>query len=567
MNTTAFPTVEPVEAIKTPPTPAEAARIVAMSYFPVPIPRGEKSPSTPDWQRRRDTADTDFASEYPADSNIGIILGPSKLVDADLDSAVALQLVDAFLPNSTMVWGRASKPRSHRAYRIASGKVAHRKYTDLADHVLLERRTGNNQTVIPPSTHPSGEAVEWVAPGPASGVDGKKISEAFDDFGAACLIASIWTEGIRQELALYITGYLLKAGCSPDRVQRVLYPVVENYDDPDDLQKRREAVEQTIAKYEHDPGAVAGVKKLRELLGEDRARKLIGCLAKWLGLRRVSDDDRPIINTLDCGLDVVGDLAFDALVGANEVDGQPVIFQFDRLVRVRVDGTGWPVVEALSNDALRGRLARVATWIGGSIFMPTEIGPPDVVVRNVQSRLEGWPGVPVLRRVVQFPFFTPDGALSTTQGYQSESMIWLHAPGCAVPEIPACPSDAQLAVAKMWLDELLVDFPFESDSSKAHVIAMMLLPFGARAHRRPNTITHADGANATNGEEPTERARQRNPHWAGTAALDATANGRRVAEIPDGDDPERRLARRPRQHQHQAGLGGPGRAADVEGSH
>src|SRR5262249_12899774 len=243
-----------------------------------------------------------------------------------------------------------------------------------------------------------------------------KISEAFDDFGAACLIASIWTEGVRQELALYITGYLLKAGCPRDRIQRVLYPVVENYDDPGDTHKRREAVEQTIAKYEHDPGAVAGVKKLRELLGEDRARKLIGCLAKWLGLRRVSDDDRPVINTLDCGLDVVGDLAFDALVKANAVDGQPVIFQFDRLVRVRVDGTGWPVVEALSNDALRGRLARVATWIGGKLQEPgIEIPPPDVVVKNVQSRLEGWPGVPVLRRVVQFPYFTADGALSTAQ--------------------------------------------------------------------------------------------------------------------------------------------------------
>src|SRR5262249_3252759 len=194
-----------------------------------------------------------------------------------------------FLPESTMVWGRASKPRSHHAYRIASGKVAHRKYTDLEDRVLLERRTGNNQTVVPPSTHPSGEVVAWDAPGPASDVDGKKISEAFDDFGAACLIASIWTEGVRQERALYLTGYLLKAGCPRDRIQRVLYPVVENYDDPGDTHKRREAVEQTIAKYEHDPGAVAGVKKLRELLGEDRTRKLIGCLAKWLGLRRVSD--------------------------------------------------------------------------------------------------------------------------------------------------------------------------------------------------------------------------------------------------------------------------------------
>jgi hypothetical protein len=448
-----------------------------MGYFPVPIPHGEKSPVTGDWQKRRDTAETDFVRQYPSGSNIGIILGPSKLVDADLDSAIALQLVSAFLPESTMVWGRRSRPASHRAYKITSGKVAHRKYTDLTDQVLLERRTGNNQTVIPPSRHPSGETVEWVLPGPASEVNAGKIAEAFDDFGAACLLATIWSEGVRQDLALYVAGYLLKAGCPQERVRRIIYPVIENCDDPRDIEKRQQAVEQTITKYEQDVDGIAGFKKLGELLGEDRAKKLVGHLEKWLGLRRVSDDDRPVIDTRDRGLDAVGDEAFNSLVRANEVEGQPVIFQFDRLVRVRIDGTGWPVVEALWDAALRGRMARVATWIGGKPQGPgIEIPPPDVVVKNVQSRMEGWPGIPILRRVVQFPFFTPDGTLSTTPGYQPDTMVWLHAPGCVIPDIPGSPTDEDLVVARTSLDELLTDFPFESPSSKAHVIAMTLLP-------------------------------------------------------------------------------------------
>jgi len=476
-------TPEPAEAIKTPPTPEpattanSAARAVAMGYFPVPIPHSQKSPSSHDWQKRRDTADTDFDREYPDGSNLGIILGPSKLVDADLDSAVALQLVSAFLPESTMVWGRRSKSRSHHAYKIMSGKVVHRKYTDLTDHVLLERRTGNNQTLIPPSTNPSGETVEWVLPGPASEVNAGKIAEAFDDFGAACLLATVWNEGVRQELALYVAGYLLKAGCPQERVRRIIYPVIENYDDPRDIQKRHEAVEQTIRKFEQDANAIAGLTKLQELLGQDRAKKLVGHLEKWLGLLRVSDDDRALIDTRDRGLDAVGDEAFNALVRANEVEGQPVIFQFDRLVCVRVDGTGWPVVETLSDGALRGRMARVATWIGGKPQGPgIEIPPPDVVVKNVQSRLEGWSGIPVLRRVVQFPFFMPDGTLSTTRGYQPDTMVWLHISGCHIPDIPEKPTDEDLIIARTLLDELLIDFPFESPSSKAQVVGMMLLP-------------------------------------------------------------------------------------------
>jgi hypothetical protein len=376
-----------------------------------------------------------------------------------------------------MVWGRKSKPGSHRAYRIKSGTVKHRKYTDLNEGVLLERRTGNNQTVCPPSTHPSGETVEWVLPGPASDVDGKTISEAFDDYASACLLATIWTEGVRQDLALYVAGYLLKAGCPTARVQRILDPVIAYYDDPNDVQKRRDAVAQTIQKFEHNPGDVAGLKKLRELLGENRAKKLVDRLEIWLGLRRGSDDDRPIIETRDRGLDAVGDEAFNALVKANVVDGQPIIFQFNRLVHVRVDGTGWPVVEALSEAALRGRMARVATWIGGSPRGPgIQIHPPEAVVKNVLSRLEGWDGIPVLHRVVQFPFFMPNGILSTTPGYQSDTKVWLHAPGCVIPEIPENPTDEDLVTARVWLEELLTDFPFETPSSRAHVIGMMLLP-------------------------------------------------------------------------------------------
>src|SRR5262249_13841822 len=150
--------------------------------------------------------------------NLGVRLGASKLVDADLDSPWARALADTFLPKSTMVWGRASEPASHRGYLVKSASaVKYKKYSGaiktMTDEeiVLLERRAGNgHQTVVPPSTHKdTGEKVEWVAPGPAAEVDADALSLAFDELAAASLIASIWQPTLRHSLALAVPAFLL----------------------------------------------------------------------------------------------------------------------------------------------------------------------------------------------------------------------------------------------------------------------------------------------------------------------------------------------------------------------
>src|SRR5262249_61551828 len=69
------------------------------------------------------SADQDLESIFTAEHNLGVRLGASKLVDADLDSHWARALADAFLPKSTMVWGRASEPASHRAYEVKSASA------------------------------------------------------------------------------------------------------------------------------------------------------------------------------------------------------------------------------------------------------------------------------------------------------------------------------------------------------------------------------------------------------------------------------------------------------------
>jgi hypothetical protein len=95
--------------------------------------------------------------------NIALRVGP--IVDADLDSREALELADIYLPQTGAIFGRASKPRSHRLYRAAGAVYA--AFADPTDGTMLAelraegRDGGAHLTLIPPSIT-GRERREWV---------------------------------------------------------------------------------------------------------------------------------------------------------------------------------------------------------------------------------------------------------------------------------------------------------------------------------------------------------------------------------------------------------------------
>lgn len=132
----------------------------------VPIPARSKAPKAAGWDKRIFRADK-LGRVFGAGDNIGVILGPRSagLVDIDLDCSEVLALADLYLPATQAVFGRASKPRSHRVYDAP--EAVYEVFSDPgAGDVLLELRApgkdaGAHQTVMPPSVHPSGERVVW----------------------------------------------------------------------------------------------------------------------------------------------------------------------------------------------------------------------------------------------------------------------------------------------------------------------------------------------------------------------------------------------------------------------
>jgi hypothetical protein len=490
---------------------ASAARaFLRLGYQPVLIAPREKKPIGLEWQKIVYATDQDLESIFTPDHNIGLRLDASKLVNADLDSAHARALADAFLPKSTMIWGRKSEPTAHRAYQVKSASaVKYRKYTGLFkdpgghEVVLLERRAGaGKQTVVPPSTHKdTGEQIEWVVPGPATEVDARLLSRTFDELAAASLIASVWKPSLRHRLALAIPAFLLKAGYPPISVKKLLEPVIARFDDAAEVSDRLRAIEDTISKYEINPKSVAGAKELNDMLSE-HAAALMAKLSDWLQLRPGANTELPVIDTCDRLWGEIHEQAFVILVDRNQLNGgPPALFQRgDRLVRVRIDEDGRPRVDVVSDAALPGRLAREIVWLGPGRFGPKIIPPPDMTVKDIQARSE-WPGIPPLRGIVESPTFTKDGVISVAPGYQPVSRVWFHAGDVAVPDVHAVPSDADITRARAWLlDELLPDFPFVDEASRVHAIAMLLLPVIRELIDGPTPLHAVDAPTAGSGK-------------------------------------------------------------------
>jgi hypothetical protein len=86
--------------------------------------------------------------------------------------------------------------------------------------------------------------------------------------------------------------------------------------------------------------------------------------------------------------------------------------------------------------------------------------------------------LPLLRAVAEAPYFDGSARLVTAHGYDAESRVFLCLPSSlAVPEVPPAPSAADVRQARDLIDELLHDFRFADEASRAHAVALLVAPF------------------------------------------------------------------------------------------
>lgn len=242
-----------------------------------------------DWPNL-DLADGELAQAFHGATGVGLVLGPASggIADVDLDSPEAVRLAP-FLPATTWIHGRASKPASHHFYATDENARTTR-FRDADGAMILEFRAGGQQTMIPPSVHPdAGEALEWVRfDGEPAEVPSADLTAICGRLAAAALLARHWERGSRQDSALAFSGWARRGGWSKDKIAAFLTMVgVASQDE--ELESRVQAGQYTVRNQE-EGRPTTGRPTLEGLVGGAAVVRL----AQWLGLSaKVADGGEP----------------------------------------------------------------------------------------------------------------------------------------------------------------------------------------------------------------------------------------------------------------------------------
>ena len=215
-----------------------------------------------------------------------------------------------------------------------------------------------------------------------------------------------------------------------------------------------------------------------------------------------TDTGRPVIVVTNRPLRDVADDALAVLLAANQ---PPEIYVRGAwLTRVRVDETGRPLIEPLSEAALRGRLTRIADFMteregdeGETIRTHTH--PPLNVVRDLLAR-PAWDGFPALEGIVEAPALRPDGTILDTPGYDPATRLVLHLPPGFIPApVPAVPTKGDVARALSLIWEAIGELPYADPAAQANALGLLLTPVVRTAIAGPVPLALIDKPRAGTG--------------------------------------------------------------------
>lgn len=162
-----------------------ALGLLAMGLRPVRLKPEDKVAVERGWPSIIHDAES-VRREFRPSDNVGALMGePSGwIVDVDIDSLDAVKLAPQLLPRSRR-FGRASKPASHYLYRVHGALT--RKWTHPDDgHMIVELRSTGCQTMMPGSTHPSCERVEWADDDAIADIEAHELTHAIDMLAKRC---------------------------------------------------------------------------------------------------------------------------------------------------------------------------------------------------------------------------------------------------------------------------------------------------------------------------------------------------------------------------------------------
>jgi P4 family phage/plasmid primase-like protien len=243
--------------------------------------------------------------------NIGVILGDEHgSADVDLDCNEAVAIAPLFLPETNLIFGRPSRPSSHYFYRV-DPPIPLRKFIDPLEPnedeaTIIELRcrkkdgTVGFQTVVPHSTHESGEPIRFEPgrDGYAATVAADILQRAVGRIAAGCLLARYWPKpkAGRNDAFLAVAGILARADWALDEAIDFNFGIYRVFwNTQADHAACASEVRPTFEKH----GAVAettGIPKLKTLIDERVVRAALDWLEIGTAHSKLRDTSAEVVD-------------------------------------------------------------------------------------------------------------------------------------------------------------------------------------------------------------------------------------------------------------------------------
>ena len=190
------------------------------------------------------------------------------------------------------------------------------------------------------------------------------------------------------------------------------------------------------------------------------------------------NEDRPL--TIRPSIKLSGrqlrDITTEAIKVLQDANGtNPTLFRRnDTLARIRLNDIGRPVIQAVDENILRAILTEAADfWREGAKGGRIAASPPQELIKTILAQKE-WP-FPVLVNISEAPFMRPGGTIVSKEGYDTATRVYCKPdPKLKMPAIPDYISDADSRRAVDRIEDMIADFPFNNEASKAHVYALLI---------------------------------------------------------------------------------------------
>lgn len=194
-------------------------------------------------------------------------------------------------------------------------------------------------------------------------------------------------------------------------------------------------------------------------------------------------------------------------------------------------------IRAITASDLCLTLSEAANFYRNKEGVLTHVQPPMALINNLLSRRDL--NIRILGGMTEVPVLREDGSIVTTPGYDEATRLY-YSPSASVEKL-SIPESMDNPSALTIVNDVIADFPFEDDASKANAIALLLTPLvrpliagcvpmalinGTNPGTGKGLLTSVASLIATGAEASVEAAPQSDDEWRKkiTSALKAGRN-------------------------------------------